>query len=129
MQMSFIRYRPRRTFRSVLKMFKYFFFQMFTTFFSYNLLSVEMPDMFSVHYGNAMKMTSFHKGKNSTNSRRSIHSIRILFPSQINNSSKMMRSSKMAPLMVVNKFPSVLLKCNVSMLLSKIASLSLLREI
>ena len=63
MQMSFIRYRPRRTFRSVLKMFKYFFFQMFTTFFSYNLLSVEMPDMFSVHYGNAMKMTSFHKGK------------------------------------------------------------------
>ena len=47
-----------------LKCSNTFFFQMFTTFFSHNLLSVEMPDMFSVHYGNAMKMTSFHKGKN-----------------------------------------------------------------
>ena len=130
MQMSFIRYCPRRTFRSVLKMFKYFFFfKCSKLFFLITCFLLKCLTCFPCIMEMQWRWHLFIKEKNSTNSRRSIHSIRILFPSQINNSSKMMRSSKMAPLMAVNKFPSFFLKCNVSMLLREIASLSLLREI
>ena len=130
LQMSFIRCRPRRTFRSVLKMFKYFFFfKCSKLFFLITCFLLKCLTCFPCIMEMQWRWHLFIKEK-TPNSRRSIHSIWILFPSQINNSSKMMRSSKMALLMAVNKFPSVLFKkCNVSMLLSEIVSLSLLREV